>query len=696
MKLPFLFGVHNHQPVGNFDHVIERLTTECYRPFLELVRREKTFCFSLHISGILLRWWEKKVPDLIELLGEMTEAGQVELVTGGLFEPVLSAIPREDRKEQILRHKDYLKKLFGVTPIGLWLTERVWEQYLVEDLVDLGLKYVVVDDRHFLVSGFDKRDLYGYYLTESEGRGLAVFPIDEALRYAIPFWQVNRIEEYLREIISHEGKMAIYFDDGEKFGAWPGTKKWVYDQGWLKRFLKAFSKWVERGLIEPMTYERALEKVKPLGLAYLPTASYMEMEEWALPVKRILEFEELNQRLDTDRRFKVFIRGGHWKNFLVKYSESNYLHKRVLQISHLSRTKRPFDQEARLNVLAAQCNDVYWHGIFGGLYLPHLRHAAWHALLSAESRLRTKEKGKIEIFDLDYDGKEEIIYHSSKAVLTFKPSYGAHLIEWSDLSIRHNFQNTITRRFEAYHAQIKHSASFNNYLKSKEDTDVFSIHDIKKIPSLKVLEALTYDWYERHSLIEHFFDPSRGLSDFVKCGFNEWGDFVNQPFQYHRTKGAILFFRDGGLYPHGLDRRPILLRKMIKILRGGLRLEITYELEYRAKIETKCNFGIEFNIFPSFMAHGNGKVLLNGKCLDIRDPIETTGSTLEITDEVFGKKWHLDLEKDVKFFIFPVNTVSQSEEDYDLTFQGLAIMPFWTIEFQNGHHFTTSLKLEIS
>ncbi len=695
MKLPFVFGVHNHQPVGNFDHVIEKLTRQCYQPFLELVQQEKTFCFSFHVSGFLLKWWEKNSPKIIELLGKMVESKQLELVTGGFFEPILTAIPREDRKEQVLRHKDYLKKLFGVTPVGLWLTERVWEQHLVEDLVELGIKYVVVDDRHFLVSGFDKKDLYGYYLTESDGRRLAVFPIDEILRYAIPFWEVGRIEQYLNEIISFGGKMAIYFDDGEKFGAWPGTKKWVYDEGWLKEFLKAFSKWVENELIEPLTYEKALERIKPLGLAYLPVASYMEMEEWALPASRILELEELKHRLDLDYgRFKAFIRGGHWKNFLVKYSESNYLHKRVLQVSNLSKIKKPFDQEARLNVLAAQCNDAYWHGIFGGLYLPHLRHAAWQALLSAESRLRIKEKGKIEIFDLDYDGREEIIYHSSKAILTFKPSYGAHLIEWSDLSIKHNFQNTLTRRFEAYHKEIKNPKSSNT--KEKETTKTFSIHHLKKTASPEILEALVYDWYERHSLIEHFFDPSKSLSDFVACDFGEWGDFANQPFQYHRLKDSIVFFRDGGLYPYGQARRPMLLRKIIKILKSGLKLEITYEIEYRAEIETDCNFGIEFNIFSSFMTHGNGGVLVDGKTLDIFNPIEITGSILETTDKVFNKKWRLILEKNVCFYVFPVNTVSQSEKDYDLTFQGLAIMPFWRIKLQKENPIIISLLLEIS
>ena len=31
--------------------------------------------------------------------------------------------------------------------------------------------------------------------------------------------------------------VAIFADDGEKFGVWPGTRRWVFDEGWLDSFL---------------------------------------------------------------------------------------------------------------------------------------------------------------------------------------------------------------------------------------------------------------------------------------------------------------------------------------------------------------------------------------------------------------------------------------------------------------------------
>ncbi len=690
MGLPFVFGIHNHQPLGNFDHVIEKLTNESYFPFFKMALAHSHFRFSVHVSGILLRWWEDHHPQTFELLGKLVDRGQVELVCGGFFEPILAVIPREDRKEQILRHKDYLKRHFGQTPVGLWLTERVWEQALVEDLVSLGIKYVVVDDRHFIVSGFEKNDLYGYYLTEAEGKRLAVFPIDETLRYAIPFWPIERLANYLHDVQVRGGRLAIYFDDGEKFGVWPGTKEWVYEKGWLKAFLEALRRWQEEGRIEILTFAEALERIPAQGLAYLPTASYAEMEEWALPAKRILELTELEERLKPEKtRFAPFIRGGHWRNFLVKYPESNYLHKRVYQVSALSRGVR-FDPEARLDLLAAQCNDAYWHGIFGGLYLPHLRQAVWEKLLSAEARLRRGEQPEIWAEDIDLDGQEEIISASEKAFLTFKPAYGGQIREWSSFKTHHNYQNVLTRRFEAYHEGIRH---FKEAQAQEEREGVSSIHLLKKRPSREVIEALVYDWYERHTLIEHFFDPDRGLADFVRCDFGEWGDFANQPFRWHRSGAEILFFRDGGLYPPGSPRRPLLLRKRIKIEKGGLKIQVNYELEYRAEEETRCFFGVEFNFFPLFMATGEGAFLVDGKDFSWHEPKEGVGQSFVFHHP--SERLRISLPQKTSFFLFPVKTVSQSEAGYDLTVQGLAFMPFWPLSLAKNQNKGLSLTLEL-
>ena len=218
---------------------------------------------------------------------------------------------------------------------------------------------------------------------------MALFPIDERLRYLIPFRPPEETAAYLRELRGAGHRLAVLADDGEKFGGWPGTKEWVYGRGWLDRFMgddrRDRSSAARCGSAR---LDEALDEVPSGGLAYLPTASYREMESWALPPEAALRLAGCSAtwarrgwRAPTARWFGA----AHWRNFLVKYPESNRMHKKMQALSALCR-RRGDPPEARRAIGRAQCNDAYWHGVFGGLYLPHLRDAIWRELAARRGR----------------------------------------------------------------------------------------------------------------------------------------------------------------------------------------------------------------------------------------------------------------------------------------------------------------------
>jgi alpha-amylase/alpha-mannosidase (GH57 family) len=244
----FIFVIHNHQPVGNFDYVIEEAYKKSYKPFIDSIIDTKEFRFGIHFSGYLLQYIEKNHPELIEKLRYLVGQRRCEIISGGLYEPILILLPEKDRKEQINRMNDYIEKLFRVRPRGFWLAERVWEQELAKTLSANGIRYTFVDDTHFKVSGITEEKLRKHFITETEGNPLYVFPISKKLRYLIPFKSPEKIFEYLKEQDKDEERMELLGDDGEKFGVWPGTFKYVYEEGWLKNFLdllKEQSSWLK-------------------------------------------------------------------------------------------------------------------------------------------------------------------------------------------------------------------------------------------------------------------------------------------------------------------------------------------------------------------------------------------------------------------------------------------------------------------
>ena len=458
MSVSLLFGVHAHQPADNFPEVLERADALCYRPFLETLDAHPQFRFSLHCSGPLYAILCERFPADVRMLERMVARGQVELFGGGDAEPVLAAIPERDRRGQLRTFSDRLAVRFGERPRGAWLTERAWESSVVPSLVDCGIEYVTVDDYHFLCAGRDPGELTGHFTTEEDGRRLDLFPISEVLRYRIPFAPAAEVVAHLEALAgSADGTAAIYFDDIEKFGIWPETHEWVYGRHWLAEFLAGV---LASPRIETRTYREFRAAHRTRGIVYLPSTAYIEMNEWTLPAPAAARYSALVERERDQGRYddvKPFVRGGIWRNFLSRYPEANWLHKRMLGLSERLDASPPARAERRLTDLlyAAQANDAYWHGLFGGLYLPHLRRGIYRSLLALEHALdRIAPRAPCESRDHDCDGVDELFLSNGTLQAVIRLDGHAAIVELDAYALSQNFGDTLRRHPENYHRAI--------------------------------------------------------------------------------------------------------------------------------------------------------------------------------------------------------------------------------------------------
>ena len=210
------------------------------------------------------------------------------------------------------------------------------------------------------------------------------------------------------------------------------------------------------------------------------------MEKWALPPAAQEQLTRLEEELGPKQlaASTSFVRGGHWHHFLVKYPESNRMHKTMLALSALSR-RRGDPPEARRAIGRAQCNDAYWHGVFGGLYLPHLRTAIWRQLAIAERVLRHGEALACEELDLDYDGFPELWVHSSQFSALISPRRGGAIEVFTRFSDLTNLADVLTRRRESYHEPPKPDSPSHDDNAGGGGTA--SIHDIERAARLKEL-----------------------------------------------------------------------------------------------------------------------------------------------------------------------------------------------------------------
>ena len=346
-EVSLVICIHNHQPVGNLPGVFEHAYEHAYEPFLGLLEEFPDIRVVLHNTGPLLEWYEENAPDYIERVRALVERGQVEILTGGFYEPILATIPERDAVGQIRKMSAYVLDRFGTRARGLWLAERVWEPHLARTISRAGVEYVPVDDYEFLLSGVPDEDLTGYYMTEDLGESVKVFPISKALRYAIPFQEPSVTLDALRALGERgEGLCAVFGDDGEKFGVWPGTHAHVYGDGWLRRFLEALRD--NADWLKTSTFADVADSVPPRGRVYLPAASYPEMMEWALPTSSRRSYERMLNQLKHEGRFDEwgpYLSGGTWRGFMAKYDESNLMVRKMLRVSDkLERARKTIER----------------------------------------------------------------------------------------------------------------------------------------------------------------------------------------------------------------------------------------------------------------------------------------------------------------------------------------------------------------
>lgn len=644
-KVTFLFAVHDHQPVGNFPSVFRKAFGDCYRPFLEALSRHPSVRFTLHLSGPLWEYMRAKEKKCWHTAERLVERGQVELLGGGFYEPILSIIPEPDRQAQLGLMSRFLENHFGRRPRGIWLTERVWEPSLPGTLSRAGMEYTLLDEEHFHYAGL--KNLGKPYVTEDEGLPLVLFPVSKKLRYVIPFRPIEDIRTAFEEIAA-AGGAAILGDDGEKFGLWPGTRKWVYEEGWLESFLD----FLEREGVDTLTFSEYLDSRPTLGRAYLPPASYEEMTEWVLDPDDCARYSELKEKLAPESR--RFLRGGFFREFFLKYPESNNLHKRMLLVSR--EVGRAPGRGAEVELYKAQGNDPYWHGVFGGLYLPHLREAAYHHLLEAEKRLPLVHGW--EISDYDADGREELIFRGGPYNLLLKPAFGGSLVEFDDRGLSRNLSNVLSRREETYHRA-----------RPADDGAGKSIHELARHLPPEAASLLRYDWHPRYSLLDHFLAGGTGLESYRKIDYQEHGDFVNQEYGFDIEGGAAVLRRSGHLWAGGAPHPLRVTKRVIPEATGVL---IRYELENPAEQGIAVTFGVEWNFY----------VLPSEWRLD--------AGTLAL----LGGRWRLEFPKASDVWAFPLRTISQSESDYDIIHQGMSFLPTWRIGLSPRQ--THSLEIGLS
>ena len=634
----FAFVVHNHQPVGQLPQVFDEAFEKSYLPFLDALERHPHVKCVLHYTGPLLEWFLTYQPYMIERICQLVSRGQVEILAGGYYEPILAMIPPRDALAQIQKLQRAVHQTFGYNPQGIWLAERWWDPALADLLPQANVRYTLVDSTVFEQAGIrEEETLSGFRIHQPSilnPQPLTIFPIHQSVRHQIPFADppekaievIGSLTQYAIRNTQY-APIVVFADDGEKFGIWPDTFWWVYETGWLDRFFSALER--NAHWIQPTTLAEYFADHQPSTLNHLPLGSYSEMMQWS---------------------------DGDWRNFLEKYSESKDLHQQIWRLSE----SLPADEPPPDALLRAESNDVFWHGVFGGLYLKHLRLTAWRNLNEAR---RLSDQLPVT--------SDQLAVSSEQWFARFSPEIGGSLNELSHKHTGHNFLATLTRRHEPYHGQMP--------------------------PPV--------DWYPRRALLDHFLGAETTLESFAACRYPEQGDFVNQPYEPRpsepRLSGSGLTLSRLGHVWFEAQHLPMQVDKAVEA--RGENVLIRYQLTNLNDIPVDLWFGVEFNLVLTHTEPPDCGFTVNDEerhgVRSLRSlsqlSADENATALMLVDHWLNLRLRLSWDAPAGLWHCPIMTASQAVEGIQWTHQSSAFLLHWKLHLPPKETWQVRMKMEL-
>jgi alpha-amylase len=381
------------------------------------------------------------------------------------------------------------------------------------------------------------------------------------------------------------------------------------------------------------------------------------MGEWALPVgagRELLSAQRELTGLASGQRWQDLLRGGFWRAFLVKYPEVAEMYWKMLRLStalHDELARRPDDvrlHAARTALWRGQANDAYWHGVFGGCYLPHLRRAVKQSLLDCE-RLMAEVTSAPALGwtrgDVNGDGREEVVVRTDRLAMTINPELGGVITELAWLPAGLDLADVLTRRPELYHDRV----------------------------DAKNAGALQYDELRRASSIDGLFDAGEPLDPIAPWSSARWVLGRDRLATRLDERGDSL-----DVVMTAPSSAPLIVDKRLTV--HGSAVEIRYRLRARDGEILGDRWAVQWNL-----AMTAGSAPDRYLTLPARPTLGSSGrahvAAVTLVDEWIGVEAALTWTEGAELAWGPVETISVTESGpLERIYQGTALLLTWSLD----------------
>ncbi len=642
-KINLSFGIKFTNDGSQVSSDIKELYQNKFKKIFSFLCTYTRVKLSLYIPGILLEWLRTNHPEVITILAERVSIGQVELIGGGFFEPILPLISPTDRVTQIENLTTLIRKLTGKKPRGVFLNESLWDPCLISTFNTCAMEYTFLDSRLIPQRGITPPPAFTPSIIENLGRTTTVLPLHQG---CLAHTNQSPIEYliFLQNIQkTSDNNIIAGFYSVDDFLQLISNK-------WFDNFLKLIESKNDIQFTLPYDF---LKTNTHRHRCYIPAGCESELAVWAKE-PFIAHASILTESFYPTAQDFLNI----YEQALLLYSHMTYTSTLVNQC----RGDKVRKKAAREYVFAAQNYCAYVFNGSDGVRSSQLLHTAYNNLLEAEKLVR-EASGFTEntaSFDFLHNGNREYICNF-EAFNAFISQTGGILFELDLLCNSKNYCNA-SRRYQ------KTDKALDGYSKKMFVDHLLTKSDFNKLSSGKTIS-----------------NPCLPTIQYNEVTFN-------------RVKSSIRLVAECSW---GENLNPVTIWKNYSFNNNGVFVQ--YIIKNNGITPIKAKFAVEQNI--SFTTDESTNVHAEVIAMENRDVPESNKlcyykdgvSLVKLEDKDPNIQFIFELNENSTFSMYPyythgVGTKNREEEQYEAH----TCVFYWDIDLQPGYETEKNISLTIS
>jgi alpha-amylase len=363
----------------------------------------------------------------------------------------------------------------------------------------------------------------------------------------------------------------------------------------------------------------------------------------------------------------------------------------------------PERDRATDHLYAGQSNDCYWHGLFGGIYISHMRLATYEHLIAAEDLAEIASGTLVasDCLDLDMDGVDEVRLADRGQVVTVDLDGGGGIGGWDIRPVRHALAAVMRRRPEAYHETLREFEATGARVGGGEahgdggggrGAAAASIHGVVRVKEPGLAARLVYDRYERRSGLVRALGHEVSADDWAQARAVDLGDAVDGAFELvELAPGRLVTRRETTIAGAGVS----VVRTLT--LGGDRRaptLALQMELVHSSGPPLDARLGLEWS---TTMLGGGGNPAAWWDVAGARTGHDTAGSASEVTsiaqgNDFIGVSVATTTDQPAEAWWAPIETISNSENGFERVYQGSGLLLSWPINLAPGERWSRTVR----